>query len=196
MKNHKILLGSGSPRRRQLLADMGIDFETIKIKDVDESYPADMPPAEVPIYLSKLKSEAYRNELHDGEMLITADTVVISDGKILGKPKNESEAIEMLRSLSNHSHDVVTGVTLTSKRSSHSFSELTKVYFSGVSEEEIVHYVETYKPLDKAGAYGIQEWIGMIGVDRIDGCFYNVMGLPTSRLYRELCLFAKSSNPF
>lgn len=192
MKNYTILLGSGSPRRRQLLADMGIEFKAIKIKDVDESYPADMLATEVPLYLSKLKSDTYRDELHDGEILITADTVVISDGMILGKPKDENEAIEMLRALSNRSHDVVTGVTLATKQKTHSFAELTKVFFANLTEDEIAHYVETYRPLDKAGAYGIQEWIGMIGVDGIDGCFYNVMGLPTARLYRELCDFVKS----
>lgn len=182
----EILLGSGSPRRRELLEMMGVDFKVIKIKDVDEVYPAGMPAEEVPVYLSRLKASAYRNELRPGQVLVTADTVVILDGKILGKPVDEAEAEEMLRRLSGHTHDVVTGVTLTTTEGCRCFSEKTGVTFCCLDDEEIKDYVMRFRPLDKAGAYGVQEWIGAVGVTGMSGCFYNVMGLPTSALYREL----------
>ncbi len=185
-KDIKILLGSASPRRRELLEMMGLDFEVIKIKDVDEVYPEDMPAEIVPVYLSQLKGSAYKGELHPGELLVTADTVVILEGEILGKPGSENGAVEMLKRLSGKTHNVVTGVTLTTTDSSHSFSENTEVKFAQLSEDEIQWYVNRYKPLDKAGAYGVQEWIGAVGVTGMSGCYYNVMGLPTSALYREL----------
>lgn len=188
LKNYKVLLGSNSPRRRELLAMMDIPFEVVKF-DVDESYPANLPAAEVPLYLSKLKSKAYRPKLKDGQLLITADTVVICDGKILGKPSNERQAVEMLRTLSGRHHKVVTGVTIATPSSTESFSETTEVEFDNIADDDIKYYVSKYHPLDKAGAYGIQEWIGTVGIKGINGCYYNVMGLPTTLLHRRLPRF-------
>lgn len=182
----KILLGSGSPRRRQLLGDMDIDFEIAHLKDIDESYPADLAPERVPEYLSRLKAEGHRDELADDTILITADTVVIFNGEILGKPSDRDDAVNMLSKLAGNTHKVVTGVTLTSKGKSESFSETTEVEFLPLSKAEIEHYVDKYRPMDKAGSYGIQEWIGLIAVKAIRGCFYNVMGLPTSALHHHL----------
>lgn len=182
----EILLGSGSPRRKELLEMMNLQFKVISIKDVDEVYPAQLPAEEVPVYLSRLKAAAYRDELLPGQLLITADTVVILDGMILGKPADEAEAVEMLSRLSGRTHDVVTGVTLTTLDSTQSFSEKTGVTFAKLDREEIEDYVKRCRPLDKAGAYGVQEWIGAVGVTAMSGCYYNVMGLPTSALYRHL----------
>lgn len=187
MSLHKeILLGSGSPRRRELLNMMGINFRVVSLHNVDENYPSDMKPEQVPVYLSKLKGMAYINELKEGQLLITADTVVISDGTILGKPNDYREAFMMLRRLSGRQHSVVTGVTLSSPEGMYSFSEKTLVTFDELSNEMIDYYVHRYIPLDKAGAYGIQEWIGVVGVKGIAGCYYNVMGLPTAKLYMTL----------
>lgn len=191
-KRYNILLGSGSPRRRDLLASLDIDFRQIAIKDVDESYPSDMPAEEVPAYLSRVKAEAYRDELNPGDILITADTVVILDGKILGKPEDERQAVEMLTELSGRTHEVVTGVTLMALGAVETFSEKTAVSFAEISSEDIEHYVTEYRPLDKAGAYGVQEWIGQAAVTGINGCFYNVMGLPTSALYHRLGEFVRA----
>lgn len=188
LKNYKVLLGSNSPRRRELLAMMDIPFEVVKF-DVDESYPANLPAAEVPLYLSMLKSEAYRPKLKDGQLLITADTVVICDGKILGKPSDERQAVEMLKTLSGRHHKVVTGVTIATPSSTESFSETTEVEFDNIADDDIKYYVSKYHPLDKAGAYGIQEWIGTVGIKGINGCYYNVMGLPTTLLHRRLSRF-------
>lgn len=185
METH-ILLGSNSPRRRELLELIAPGFTVATPKDVDESYPADLCACEVPEYLSRLKAGAYTDSLHDNEILVTADTVVILEGRILGKPHSHDEAVEMLKSLSGRSHEVMTGVTLTSTRGSVSFSETTVVEFDSLSDSEIIKYVDEYKPYDKAGAYGIQEWIGCIGIRGIHGCFYNVMGLPLHSLYRHL----------
>ncbi len=157
--------------------------------DVDESYPDTLPSAKVPVYLSELKSSHYPTALSDKEVLITADTVVICQGKILGKPKCEEQAREMLRTIGGRSHTVVTGVTLRSSAKTVSFSCESVVHFAPLSDQEIDFYVERYKPLDKAGSYGIQEWIGYIGIERIEGSFYNVMGLPIQRLYTELNKF-------
>lgn len=188
LKNYKVLLGSNSPRRRELLTMMDIPFEVVKF-DVDESYPANLPATEVPLYLSKLKSEAYRPKLKDGQLLITADTVVICDGKILGKPSDERQAVEMLKTLSGRHHKVVTGVTIATPSSTESFSETTEVEFDNIADDDIKYYVSKYHPLDKAGAYGIQEWIGTVGIKGINGCYYNVMGLPTTLLHRRLPRF-------
>lgn len=187
--DYEILLGSGSPRRKELLSEMDIPFRLIAIKDIDERYPRDMASEEVPVFLSRLKSEAYRSELSERQILITADTVVIHSGDILGKPVDGADAIKMLESLSGDIHSVVTGVTIASVKKSVSFSERTIVSFKKLSEQEISYYVEHYNPLDKAGAYGIQEWIGLVAVKCIEGCYYNVMGLPTQALYRNLCGF-------
>lgn len=184
-----LLLASQSPRRRELLSLLDIPFKITEIKQVDETYPSDMEVEKVPAYLSQLKASAYKNELTDEDILITADTVVILENRIIGKPKDLEEAKEILSSLSDKTHKVITGVTLTSGNKSATFSTVTEVTFSKLTVEEISYYVEKYRPLDKAGAYGIQEWIGAVGVARINGSFYNVMGLPIRKLYEELSVF-------
>ncbi len=182
----RVLLASNSPRRRELLRMIIPDFDIAEMHDVDESYPSSLSLDEVAPYLSRLKADAYRSQLTDNEVMITADTVVINDGLILGKPSDEAQAVEMLRSLMGHSHRVVTGVTLTSMHATDTFAETTEVKFGEVSDREIELYVRGYRPLDKAGAYGIQEWIGGVAIQGIHGCFYNVMGLPVHTLYRHL----------
>ncbi len=184
----KVMLASASPRRRELLAMVLPSFEIISGRDVNESYPDDLRPEEVPVYLSQLKARAYSDILADNKLLITADTVVICDGEVLGKPHSAKGAEDMLRQLSGKTHTVVTGVTLSSlagKRHD-SFSETTQVTFDNLTEEEIRLYVERFKPFDKAGSYGIQEWIGAVAISGIRGCFYNVMGLPLHALYIHL----------
>lgn len=188
-KNKRILLASNSPRRRELLKLIAPDFEIAEMHDIDESYPSSLNAAEVPVFLSKLKSKAYSPQIVDDEIMITADTVVINDGKILGKPHSEAEAFDMLYSLMGKTHVVVTGVTLASIGKTFSFSESTDVTFDEISQDEIRWYVKNYRPYDKAGAYGIQEWIGCIGISDIKGCFYNVMGLPLHSLYKHLRTF-------
>jgi septum formation protein maf len=185
IKNYKLILASASPRRQQLMKDAGLTFE-VRLKKIVEDYPKDLPLEKVPEYLSKVKAEAFREELQPDEVLVTADTVVCIHGKILGKPASRAEAISMLRELSGNRHLVVTGVSVTTKTKQISFSALTNVFFKELSDEEIEYYVDVYKPFDKAGAYGIQEWIGYIGIERIEGSFYNVMGLPVQKLYETL----------
>lgn len=182
----KILLASGSPRRRELLAMIAPDFAVTPGRDVDESYPSDIPAEKVAEYLSKVKADAYIDLLADDEIIITADTVVIIDGRILGKPAGRDDAVAMLRSLSGRRHKVVTGVTVTARDRSISFDETTVVEFAPLSDDEIDAYVDTFRPYDKAGAYGIQEWIGAVGIKGIEGCYYNVMGLPVHTLYHRL----------
>lgn len=182
----KILLASGSPRRRELLAMIAPGFAVAPGRDVDESYPSDIPAEKVAEYLSKVKADAYIDLLADDEIIITADTVVIIDGRILGKPAGRDDAVAMLRSLSGRRHKVVTGVTVTAKDRSISFDETTVVEFAPLSDDEIDAYVDTFRPYDKAGAYGIQEWIGAVGIKGIEGCYYNVMGLPVHTLYHRL----------
>lgn len=184
--NKKVLLGSGSPRRRELLSMMDIEFDTIRLNDVNEVFPASLHTEEVAAYLSRLKAQSYIDKIDSETILITADTVVIVDDKIMGKPQNASEAKFMLQRLSGGNHKVITGVSLTTAGAIHTFDEVTIVEFDKISDADIDYYVEKYHPFDKAGSYGIQEWIGLIGVKKIDGCFYNVMGLPTSALYRHL----------
>ena len=182
-----LFLASKSPRRRELLKMLEIPFEILEAYiEVDEVYPESMQADEVPVYLSQLKAQAYKCLLKKDDILLTADTVVILDNRIIGKPKSENEACAMLSDLSGKTHTVVTGVTLTSIEKTESFSVHSRVTFAPLSREEINYYVSTFHPLDKAGAYGIQEWIGAAGVERIDGSFYNVMGLPVHRLYRAL----------
>lgn len=195
--NVEILLASNSPRRRELLGMLVPDFSLAVAKDVDESYPATLKPEKVPEYLSRLKAEAYADDLEAGQLLITADTVVILDGTILGKPKDRDDAMAMLRSLSGREHTVVTGVTLTSHegKKSDTFAVSTKVRFAAIAEEEISEYVGRYTPYDKAGSYGIQEWIGAAAIEGIDGSFYNVMGLPLHALYIHLKDFFASESP-
>ena len=189
LENYHVLLASKSPRRRELLHMMRLPFTVISMGGINEDYPADMPAHEVPEYLSRLKSEAYASKLRDNELLITADTVVVADNRILGKPADETQAREMLRALSGKTHQVITGVSITTVGKRKSFASVTDVTFATLTDEEIDFYVSTYSPLDKAGAYGIQEWIGCVAVESINGSFYNVMGLPVHRLYQELSDF-------
>lgn len=184
-----VLLASNSPRRRELLKMLVPDFAIAEMHDIDEKYPADMDPSQVPAFLSQLKADAYSSQLVADEIIITADTIVINDGKILGKPHTSDEAVEMLKSLMDHTHTVITGVTLKSMCATDTFSESTQVTFGHISDGEIAAYVADYNPMDKAGAYGIQEWIGGAAITKIDGCFYNVMGLPLHQLYAHLKQF-------
>ena len=180
----RIILASNSPRRRELLGGLDIDFE-VRVKDgICEDYPQDLPMEQIPQYISRAKCEAYT--LAADELLITADTIVWTDGRVLGKPASAAEAQGMLRMLSGKTHQVVTGVTLATTEWTTSFSAVTDVTFAELSDDEVRYYVERYAPMDKAGAYGVQEWIGYVGVTRLSGSYYNVMGLPVQRLYSEL----------
>lgn len=182
-----LLLASASPRRHELLKMISSDFRIVSGREVDEVYPPDTPPEEVPLFLSKLKASAYACDLDsDEDALITADTVVILDNEILGKPVDREEAIAMLKRLQGRTHIVVTGVTITTVNGSYSFSNRTEVDFDELSHDEIEQYVDDFKPFDKAGAYGIQEWIGAAAIKGIRGSFYNVMGLPVHSLYKAL----------
>jgi len=192
MNNFHIILVSNSPRRRELLSGLGIEYEVRTLPDIDESYPDDLQGGDIPLYISKEKADAYKPLLQPDELIITADTIVWLKGEVLGKPRGREEAIAMLHKLSGHIHEVFTGVTLTTKEKQRSFYAETKVTFAQLSDEEIVHYVDNYQPYDKAGSYGVQEWIGYIGVERIEGSYFNVMGLPVQRLYKELTQFLKA----
>ncbi len=186
LDSYEILLASNSPRRRELLAGLGVKYRVTSLPDVDESYPSSLQGEEIPLYISQLKADAYRSQMNPNTLLITADTIVWLDGKVYGKPHDEAEACEMLRALSGRTHTVITGVTLTSACRCKSFAVSTEVTFAALTDEEIGYYVSHYRPLDKAGAYGVQEWIGYIGVTGMNGSYYNVMGLPIQRLYTEL----------
>lgn len=183
---YHIILASNSPRRRELLAGLGLDFEVRVLQGVDEDYPATLPVDEVAEYIAAEKAAAYRSAMGPDELIVTADTVVICDGSVLGKPVDAEDACRMLRQLSGKTHHVVTGVCLTTREAQRRFSVRTEVTFKALTEQEISYYVETYRPLDKAGAYGIQEWIGYIGCTGLRGSYYNVMGLPVQRIYAEL----------
>lgn len=172
-----------------MLAGLGIDYDVRTLPDINESYPEDLKGGDIPLYISKEKANAYLSMLKPNELIITADTIVWLHNEVLGKPRDREDAIEMLRKLSGETHEVFTGVTLTTLEKQHSFFVETKVTFSKLTDEEITYYVDTYKPFDKAGSYGVQEWIGYIGVERIEGSYFNVMGLPVQRLYRELKKF-------
>lgn len=189
LNNYKILLASASPRRRELLSQIYPDFEIAPSIEVDEVYPSSMPAVDVAPHLSQLKANAYKSLITDNQLIITADTIVINNNVVLGKPSSKSEAIEMLKVLSGKCHNVITGVTITTASRQTTFSVNTEVEFSTLELKEISWYVDKYMPLDKAGAYGIQEWIGCIGVKKINGSFYNVMGLPLHKLYNELKSF-------
>lgn len=182
----KLVLASNSPRRRELLAGLGIPFEVRILNGIEESYPSSMPVSEVALHIAGLKAEAYRSKMASDEIIITADTVVIVDDEILGKPVDEADADRMLRLLSGRTHQVMTGVCLVAEGWEKRFSVTTDVTFKILSDEEINYYITTYKPFDKAGAYGIQEWIGYIGVTALKGSYYNVMGLPVQRIYEAL----------
>ena len=186
LQPYRLLLASQSPRRRELIAGSGIPFTLTEKYACEEHYPATLAAEEVPAYLSRLKSEAYPTPLQPNDILLTADTVVILDGEVLGKPKDREDALRMVARLAGNRHTVVTGVTLRTSERIETFSAESDVWFRSLSEEEIAYYVDTYHPFDKAGSYGIQEWIGYVGIERIDGSFYNVMGLPIQRLYIDL----------
>lgn len=186
LKKYKVILASNSPRRKELLAGLGVSYEVRTLPDVDESYPETLQGADIPLYIAKEKADAYRDMLQPGELMITADTIVWLDGKVLGKPKDREDALRMLRDMSGRTHEVFTGVCLTTMEWQRSFAARTEVSFSVLGEEEIAYYVDKFRPMDKAGAYGVQEWIGFIGVENISGSYYNIMGLPVQRLYREL----------
>ena len=179
----KIILSSNSPRRKELLAGLGVDFEVRVLKGVDERYPDDIPLNEVPLYIAIEKASAYT--VAKDELVVTADTVVIVDNEILGKPKDRAEAYGMLRKISGKTHQVVTGVCLTTIDDQRSFTVTTDVEFKELSDNEIYYYIDKYRPFDTAGAYGIQEWIGYVGVLSLKGSYYNVMGLPVQRIYEE-----------
>ena len=187
MKKYKIILSSNSPRRKELLAGLDVDFEVKVIPNINESYPDNLSAHEIPKYIAVEKAAAYN--ISDSELVITADTVVVLNNIVLGKPKDAQEAIEMLRMLSGNTHEVITGVCLTTATKQNSFSVSTEVTFKKISEDEINYYVSKYHPFDKAGAYGIQEWIGYIGIDRIEGSFFTIMGLPVHLVYQELAKF-------
>lgn len=185
----KIVLASNSPRRKELLAGLDIPFDIRVLDNIDESYPETLPTKEIAGYISKKKADAYRQTMADDELIITADTIVVLGQEVMGKPKDDEEARRMLRELSGKTHQVITGVCLTTKDKQSNFSVETDVTFKTLSEEEIDYYVAHYRPLDKAGAYGIQEWIGHIGVTGLNGSYFNVMGLPVQRIYEALKAF-------
>ena len=186
MITYKIILASNSPRRKELLAGIDIPFEVRVIDGIDESYPDTLPTKDIAEYISKKKSAAYRQTMAGDEVVITADTIVVLGSQVMGKPKDADEACSMLRQLSGQTHQVITGVTLTTTERQISFSVETDVTFKVLSDEEIEYYVSHYRPFDKAGAYGIQEWIGHIGVTGMSGSYFNVMGLPVQRIYEAL----------
>ena len=185
----KLILASNSPRRKELLAGLEYPFEVRVMSDIDERYPETLQGEEIPIYISAQKAKAYLPTLAADELLITADTVVMLEGRVLGKPHDREDAIRMLTDLSGRTHEVITGVTLATVESQKSFASVSRVTFASLHPDDIIHYVDHYRPFDKAGAYGIQEWIGFIGVTRIEGSYFNVMGLPVQRLYEELRRF-------
>lgn len=186
LTKYKIVLASNSPRRKELLAGLNLDFEVRVLPDIDESYPSDMPIEDIAGYIACKKADFYVQNLNNNELLITADTIVSRFDKVLGKPVHREDAVNMLKELSGRVHEVITGVCIVTKDKSTSFSVSSAVSFARLSDDEIGYYLDTYRPYDKAGAYGIQEWIGYIAVEAINGSFYNVMGLPIQRLYQEL----------
>lgn len=187
LKDIKIILASGSPRRQQFFKDLDLDFE-IRIREVEEVFPPHLQSYEITNYLAKLKADAF-NDLNTDELLITSDTLVLLDGKTLGKPSSEEDAIKMLQNLSGKTHEVITSVCFKTKKKTEIIHEVTKVTFSELSLESIQYYITKYKPLDKAGSYGIQDWIGLIGISKIEGSYTNVVGLPTEKVYQYLLKF-------
>ena len=186
LNKYNIILASASPRRRELLSGLGVNFETLSLPGIDESFPDSLPANEVAEYISVKKAEAYKQQMQTNQLIITADTVVVSENRILGKPHSRENAVEMLRFLSGKTHHVITGVTILTTDKQKTFSVSTDVTFADITDEEINYYIDRYQPMDKAGAYGIQEWIGFIAVESISGSYFNVMGLPIQRLYQEL----------
>jgi septum formation protein len=190
LKEYNLVLASQSPRRRELLKGLDLEFTTCSV-DADESFPAELKGSDAVQYICKAKADAYRPFLEDKTIAITADTVVILNDNIIGKPKSHEEAFSMIRSLSGHVHEVITAVCIFSKEKCAEFYSSTEVHFSEITDEEIKYYIDKYKPFDKAGSYGVQEWIGYIGIEKIVGSYFNVMGLPVKRLYDELKEFIK-----
>ena len=189
LKKYKLILASGSPRRQQFFKDLDLDFE-IRLKEIEEVYPPELKASAITDYLAELKASAFEGELQPNEILITSDTIVWHNNKALGKPKDEADAFAILKSLSNTTHDVITSVCFKTASETTVLNELTKVTFNELSDEAIYYYLENYKPYDKAGAYGIQEWIGFIGVSKIEGSYANVMGMPTDKVYEYLSKLA------
>lgn len=186
LDKYHVVLASNSPRRKELLSGLGIEYEVKTLPGIKETYPDTLQGADIPLYIAREKAAAYRDLMREDELIITADTIVWLEGTVLGKPRDADEAQQMLRRLSGKVHEVITGVCLTTRTFQRAFSAVTQVTFAELDEEEILYYVAHYQPLDKAGAYGIQEWIGFVGVKRIEGSYFNVMGLPVQRLYKEL----------
>lgn len=191
LKNHHVILASGSPRRHQFLKDLNIPF-IVEHKSIKEEYPDNLKASEITDYLSELKAEVFLKELKDHEILITSDTIVWHEGAALGKPQTSSEAFKMIESMSGKTHEVITSVTFTTNKSQKTLNDTTRVTFKELTKDEISYYIEKYHPLDKAGAYGIQEWIGLIGITRVEGSYFNVVGLPTHLVYKALVEIAFS----
>jgi septum formation protein len=185
LKNYKLILASGSPRRQQFFKDLDLDFE-IRLKEIEEIFPVELKAEEITNFLAQLKANAFEGELQPNEILITSDTIVWHNNRALGKPKDHQDAFEILKSLSNATHEVITSVCFKTNSTSNLIFETTKVTFNVLTDESILYYLENYKPYDKAGAYGIQEWIGFIGVSKIEGSYANVMGMPTDKVYDYL----------
>ena len=189
LEGRRLILASGSPRRRELLGELGLEFTIGQIKDYDETYPASLKYDEIPAYIAEQKSLHYKGELEPNDILITSDTIVAIDGDILGKPKDKAEAIKMLRELSGRTHHVVTGLCIRSTQKTVTISDTCEVTFDILSDEDIEYYVDNFKPFDKAGAYGFQEWIGLSNIKSITGSVYTVIGLPVQKLYKAFMLF-------
>ncbi len=186
---YEVILASKSPRRHQLLSGLGVSY-TVEVREVEEVFPEDIAAEDVPEYLSQLKASAFpQDQLDEKQVVITADTIVLAGGEVIGKPGSQAEAVQMLQGLSGKMHRVITGVSFTTREAQHSFSVASDVWFKELSRNEIEYYIQRCQPFDKAGSYGIQEWIGYIGIEEIKGSFYNVMGLPTQKLYVELIRF-------
>jgi septum formation protein len=190
LKQYKLILASGSPRRQQFFKDLELDFE-IRLKEIEEVYPPELKAAEITNYLAQLKASAFEGELKENEILITSDTIVWHNKKALGKPKDKQDAFEILKSLSNATHEVITSVCFKTNLKTDLLYEITKVTFNEISDESILYYIDNFNPYDKAGAYGIQEWFGFIAVSKIEGSYANVMGLPVDKVYDYLCKLAK-----
>lgn len=189
LKNYNIILASGSPRRQDFFAKLDLDF-TIDVREVEEVFDDTLRAAEITDYLSQLKASAFKDAVSEKDIIVTSDTIVWKDGKAIEKPKDAADAKRMIRTLSNAMHEVYTSVTFTTASSQTTVNDKTKVWFNALTDEEINFYVDTYSPFDKAGSYGIQDWIGYIGIEKIEGCFFNVMGLPTRKVYQGLLAIA------
>jgi len=193
LNNYKIILASRSPRRQELMSELGLKFEIVT-RDYDESFPDGLSGNEIALYVAKAKASVFKNEVAENEIVIAADTIVWCNNEVLGKPVDKTDAIRILKEISGNTHEVITGVSLLSSKKQITFSVATKVTFEVLSDEEIDYYIDNYNPYDKAGAYGIQEWIGITACSRIEGSYFNVVGLPVQRLYKELQEFAQDKS--